>query len=138
MQGTVVDGSDGTSYDVVAGRARLLQERAHDLPPRLAQALRAAEADGRTVTAVGWLGQVRALLLVADSVKPTSAAAVAELRRLGLRPMLLTGDNQTVARSVAREVGIDDNDVTAEVLPAEKVAVVSATAERRRSRRDGR
>ncbi len=127
VQGTVVDGSDGTSYDVVAGRARLLQEQAHDLSPHLAQALQAAETGGRTVTAVGWLGQVRALLLVADSVKPSSAAAVAELRRLGLRPMLLTGDNQTVARSVARDVGIiDDNHVIAEVMPADKVAVVSA------------
>jgi Cu+-exporting ATPase len=126
VQGTVVDGGDATAYDVVAGRARLLQERAHHLPQRLEQALRAAEAGGRTVTAVGWLGQVRALLLVADSVKPTSAAAVAELRRLGLRPMLLTGDNETVARSVARDVGIDDGDVIAEVLPADKVAVVSA------------
>ena len=125
VQGTVLDDSDGTTYDVRRGRARLLQERAHHLPHHLEQALRAAEAEGRTVTAVGWLGQVRALLLVADSVKPTSAAAVAELRRLGLRPMLLTGDNQTVARSVARDVGIDDGDVIAEVLPADKVAVVS-------------
>jgi P-type Cu+ transporter len=129
VQGTVVDGSDGsdgTSYDVVAGRARLLQERGHHLPPPLEQALRAAEADGRTVTAVGWLGRVRALLLVADTVKPTSTAAIADLRRLGLRPMLLTGDNQSVARSVARDVGIDDGDVIAEVLPADKVAGVSA------------
>jgi len=125
VHGTVVDERAGTPYDVLAGRARLLQERAHRLPHRLEQALRAAEAEGHTVTTVGWLGQVRALLLVSDSVKPTSAAAVAELRRLGLRPMLLTGDNQTVARSVARHVGIEDDDVIAEVLPADKGAVIS-------------
>jgi Cu+-exporting ATPase len=125
VQGTVADESDDTTYAVLAGRAGLLQERALHLPDRLEQALRAAEAEGHTVTAVGWLGQVRALFLVADSVKPTSAAAVAELRRLGLRPMLLTGDNQTVARSVARDVGIYDGDVIAGVLPADKVAVIS-------------
>jgi Cu+-exporting ATPase len=71
---------------------------------------------------VGWAGQARAVLAVADRVKPTSAEAVAGLRRLGLTPILLTGDNATVARSVAAEVGIDD--VIAEVLPADKVDVV--------------
>jgi Cu+-exporting ATPase len=135
VHGVVVDPSDGngsaTSYAVVAGRARLLQEQSHQLPVRLEQSLAEAEAQGQTVTAVGWLGQVRALILVADTVKPTSAAAVAELRRLGLRPMLLTGDNPTVARAVAHEVGIDDGDVIAEVMPAEKVAVVT------RLQRDG-
>jgi Cu+-exporting ATPase len=72
--------------------------------------------------AVGWDGQARAVLVVADAVKPTSAEAVAQLRRLGLHPVLLTGDNTAAARSVAAEVGITD--VIAEVLPADKVDVV--------------
>jgi len=62
------------------------------------------------------------LLAVADVVKPTSRQAVVELRGLGLTPVLLTGDNATVARAVAAEVGIDE--VIAEVLPADKVDVV--------------
>jgi Cu+-exporting ATPase len=86
-------------------------------------ALQAAQAAGRTAIAAAWDGGVRAVLVVADTVKPTSAAAVAELRRLGLRPVLLTGDNEHTARAVAAEVGIDD--VIAEVLPADKAEVVS-------------
>jgi Cu+-exporting ATPase len=68
---------------------------------------------------------VRALLVVADRVKPSSAAAIAELRRLGLRPILLTGDNTATAQAVAAEVGIDADDVIAEVLPADKLATVT-------------
>ena len=73
---------------------------------------------------VGWDGRARGVLAVADTVKPSSARAIAELRTLGLRPMLLTGDNAGVAASVAREVGIDPADVFAEVLPADKAAAV--------------
>ena len=72
--------------------------------------------------AVGWDGAARAVLVVADTVKPTSAEAVASLKALGLRPVLLTGDNDTVARAVAAQVGIDE--VIAEVMPADKVDVV--------------
>ncbi|MDX6703855.1 MAG: P-type Cu+ transporter, partial [Baekduia sp.] len=72
---------------------------------------------------VAWDGEVRAMLAVADTVKRSSAAAVGELRRLGLRPVLLTGDNETTARAVAAEVGIED--VIAEVLPADKAAVIA-------------
>ena len=64
----------------------------------------------------------RGVVTVADSVKPTSARAVAALKELGLTPVLLTGDSETVARAVAAEVGIDE--VVAEVLPAGKVDVV--------------
>jgi Cu+-exporting ATPase len=81
-----------------------------------------AEARGQTAIAVGWDGEVRGLLIVADTVKPTSREAIAALRELGLRPVLLTGDNEATARAVAAEVGIEE--VIAEVLPAEKSATV--------------
>jgi Cu+-exporting ATPase len=78
----------------------------------------------------GWDGAARAVFVVADTLKPTSADAVAELRRLGLSPVLLSGDNQAAARAVGDQLGIDD--VVAEVLPADKLAVV------RRLQDDGR
>ncbi|MEU8515661.1 heavy metal translocating P-type ATPase [Kitasatospora sp. NPDC048722] len=115
----VVDG-----HAVVAGREALLNEWAQYLPERLAAAKRAAEAAGRTAIAVGWDGQARAVLEVADAVKPTSAAAIAELRRLGLTPVLLTGDNRAVAEAVAAEVGIAPEHVIAEVMPQDKVDTV--------------
>jgi Cu+-exporting ATPase len=103
---------------VLVGRPRLLAERGLAMPAELDGAGQA----GQSAVAVGWDGQVRALLSVADTVKQTSAAAVAALRGLGLRPVLLTGDHTAVARSVAAEVGIDE--VIAEVLPVDKVDVV--------------
>ncbi|MFI1306603.1 heavy metal translocating P-type ATPase [Streptomyces sioyaensis] len=109
-------------HAVVVGRAQLLEQRELPLPPALATARAAAEARGRTAVAVGWDGAARAVLVVSDAVKPTSAEAVRRLRALGLTPVLLTGDNQAVAASVAAEVGIDE--VIAEVLPEDKVAVV--------------
>ncbi|WP_411092457.1 heavy metal translocating P-type ATPase [Streptomyces sp. 049-1] len=97
--------------------------RLHDeLPPEVARARDEAESRGRTAVVVGWDGAARGVLAVADAVKETSAEAVAELRRLGLTPVLLTGDNRRVAESVAAAVGIDE--VIAELLPEEKVAVV--------------
>ncbi|WP_432133119.1 MULTISPECIES: heavy metal translocating P-type ATPase [unclassified Streptomyces] len=102
------------------------------LPPELARAREAAEREGRTAVVAGWDGVARGVLAVADAVKETSAEAVRELRALGLTPMLLTGDNRTVAEAVARQVGIDPGDVVAEVLPEDKVAVV------RRLRDEGR
>ncbi|WP_440107015.1 heavy metal translocating P-type ATPase [Streptosporangium sp. H16] len=113
----IVDG-----HAVLAGRPALLAEWSQHLPTGLERALTEAQAAGRTAVAVGWDGQARAVLTVADTVKPTSAEAVRQLRALGLRPVLLTGDNETVARSVAAEVGITE--VIAEVLPADKVDVV--------------
>ncbi|TWE19948.1 Cu+-exporting ATPase [Kitasatospora atroaurantiaca] len=115
----VVDG-----HAVVAGREALLADWAQHLPPVLAEAKAAAEAAGRTAVAVGWDGAARAVLVVADTVKPTSAEAIRELRALGLRPVLLTGDNRTVAEAVAAEVGIEPADVIAEVLPEDKVETV--------------
>ncbi|MFE6591290.1 heavy metal translocating P-type ATPase [Streptomyces sp. NPDC057781] len=92
------------------------------LPPEVACAREEAERAGRTAVVVGWDGVARGVVSVADAVKETSAEAVAELRRLGLTPVLLTGDNRRVAEAVAGAVGIDE--VIAEVLPEDKVAVV--------------
>ncbi|MFC8719160.1 heavy metal translocating P-type ATPase [Kitasatospora sp. NPDC057198] len=109
---------------VVAGREALLADWAQHLPAGLLAAKAAAERAGRTAIAVGWDGAARAVLEVADAVKPSSAEAIAELRALGLRPVLLTGDNRLVAQAVAAEVGIPTQDVIAEVLPEDKVATV--------------
>ncbi|NBE82895.1 heavy metal translocating P-type ATPase [Micromonospora rubida] len=108
--------------EVIVGRLRLLRERGLDVPEEVERAVTGAEAAGRTAVLAGWDGRARGVLAVADAVKPTSAAAVAGLRALGLTPVLLTGDNATVAKAVAAEVGIAE--VTAEVLPADKVDVV--------------
>jgi P-type Cu+ transporter len=109
-------------HDVLVGRLRLLREHGLDIPAEVDRAVADAEAAGRTAIVVGWDGAARGVLAVADVVKPTSRAAVAGLRRLGLTPILLTGDNETVARAVAAEVGIDE--VIAGVLPGDKVDVV--------------
>jgi Cu+-exporting ATPase len=110
---------------VVAGRERLLTD---DSTMRLDDTVRAAkdgaEAMGRTAILVGWDGHAKGVVIVSDRTKPTSAAAVAELRALGLRPVLLTGDNRRAAEEVGKEVGIEPADVVAEVLPAGKVEAV--------------
>jgi Cu+-exporting ATPase len=123
VRGEVVE-APATTHNVLLGRARLLAEQSLRLPPQLEVAAREAEQAGRTAVVVGWDGLARAVLVVADTVKQTSPEAVAELRQLGLRPLLLTGDAVTTARSVAADVGIAPADVIAEVLPAEKVDVV--------------
>ncbi|MEU4379260.1 heavy metal translocating P-type ATPase [Micromonospora echinofusca] len=117
-------GVSGTVEDreVLIGRPRLLREHGLDVPEEVARAAATAEAEGRTAVLAGWDGRARGVLAVADVVRPTSRAAIAQLRALGLTPVLLTGDNTTVARAVAAELGIDE--VVAEVLPAEKVDVV--------------
>ncbi|MET9081918.1 heavy metal translocating P-type ATPase [Streptomyces sp. NPDC004237] len=110
-------------HEVTVGR--LLAEtgaEAPEVPEELARARSRAEREGRTAVLVGWDGEVRGVLGVADTVKETSAEAVRDLRALGLTPVLLTGDNRAVAEAVARTVGIDE--VVAEVLPEDKVAVV--------------
>ncbi|MDX2818741.1 heavy metal translocating P-type ATPase [Streptomyces sp. NPDC006207] len=122
VQGTV----DG--HEVTVGR----QELPEPLPAGLARAKAEAEARGSTVVTAAWGGRARAVLVVADAVKPTSADAVRMLRGLGLTPVLLTGDNEAVARAVAAEVGIDAADVIADVMPEDKVAVVA------RLQREGR
>jgi Cu+-exporting ATPase len=91
-----------------------------------------AERAGQTVVSVVAQGNLLGLLSVADAVKPTSAQAITQLRALGLHPMLLTGDNKTVATAVAAQVGIAEQDVIAEVLPADKVSVVRGLREQGR------
>jgi Cu+-exporting ATPase len=107
---------------VLVGRPALAERDGLAVPPALDAARRAAEAQGRTAVLVAYDGAVRGMVAVADAVKPTSAEAIAQLRALGLTPILLTGDNATTARAVAAAVGIDE--VIAEVLPSEKAAVV--------------
>ncbi|MDF9813727.1 heavy metal translocating P-type ATPase [Streptomyces sp. SPB162] len=111
-------------HAVLVGREKLLDGSGQFLPAELAAAKAAAEAKGRTAVAVGWDGAARGVLVVADAVKPTSAEAVTRLRALGLTPILLTGDNEAVARAVAEEVGISGDDVIAEVMPEDKLAVI--------------
>jgi Cu+-exporting ATPase len=117
-EGFGVEGVVG-GHSVVVGRPGLFAEQ---LPVALAAALAEAQSEGQTVVAAGWDGSVRGLLLVADAPKPSSAPAVAELKALGLRPVLLTGDNAATAAAVAAEVGIGE--VIADVLPAGKAAVI--------------
>ncbi|MEV4419334.1 heavy metal translocating P-type ATPase [Patulibacter sp. NPDC049589] len=107
---------------VVAGRPTLLEEWSMPLNDELHRRLEEHQSHGRTVIAAGWDGQIRALLVVADTPKDTSREAISALKGLGLRPVLLTGDNAATAHAVAREVGIDE--VIADVLPAEKAQVV--------------
>ncbi|MCC9185368.1 heavy metal translocating P-type ATPase [Mycolicibacterium mageritense DSM 44476 = CIP 104973] len=114
----VVDG-----HAVVVGRETLLADWAQHLDPDLVRAKAHAETEGKTVVAVGWDGQARGILVIADTVKPTSAQAIAQLKQLGLTPVLLTGDNEAVARRIAEDVGIDT--VIAEVMPEGKVQVIT-------------
>jgi len=107
---------------LIVGRRALLADWAMHLPAELDKARTDAEAQGRTAIAAGWDGHANAVFVVADTLKPTSAEAVASLKQLGLHPVLLTGDNETSARAVAAQAGIDE--VIAEVLPAEKADVV--------------
>ncbi|MGX1886322.1 heavy metal translocating P-type ATPase [Streptomyces sp. NPDC055287] len=109
-------------HAVLVGREKLLAEWAIELSTDLKEVKDQAEAAGRTVIAVAWDGEARAVLEVADAVKDTSAEAITRLKALGLRPILLTGDNRAVAESVAAEVGIEQ--VIAEVMPEDKVDVV--------------
>ena len=114
----VVDG-----HALIVGRESLLAEWSLRLSAEVAAAKAQAESEGKTVVAVGWDGAARGILIVADTVKPTSKEAIAQLKALGLTPVLLTGDNEAVARQIAAEVGIDQ--VIAEVLPKDKVDVVT-------------
>ena len=115
-------GAAGTveGHDVLVGRPRLLAQKGMELSPALTAAHRDAETAGHTAIAVGWDGAARGILAVADTVRDSSVEAIAALRAAGVRPVLLTGDHETIARAVAAEVGIDAADVVAGVLPEEK------------------
>jgi cation-transporting P-type ATPase A/B/Cu+-exporting ATPase len=117
-------GARGTvgGHDVIVGREKLFAERGIGVPAGLAAQCREWEQAGCTSVLIGWDGAVRGAVAVADTVKPSAAAAVAELRRLGLHPILLTGDNEATARAVAAAAGIDE--VIAGTLPAGKAAVI--------------
>ncbi|WP_235940658.1 heavy metal translocating P-type ATPase [Paramicrobacterium fandaimingii] len=110
--------------DVAVGRARLMVQLGFAADDAVTAATVDAEERGSTAVQVGWDGHVRGVLVIADAVKPSSAAAVAQLRGLGLDVVLLTGDNETVARQVADQVGITR--VHADVMPADKVDVVAS------------
>ena len=110
-------------HRVVIGRPELLQRLSVGLPAAMLAAKRQAEQAGHTAVILAWDGFARAVLVVADTVKPTSAPAVFQLRRLGLTPVLLTGDNATVAQAIAREAGITE--VIADVSPEQKVEVIN-------------
>jgi P-type Cu+ transporter len=112
-------------HDVIVGRRRFLVEHGIDLDESLFHAYDAAEAAGQTPVLVGWDGELRGVVVVADTVKPGSAAAVSGLRAIGLHPLLVTGDNRRAAESVAAAVGIEPAGVIAEVLPEDKVATVA-------------
>ncbi|KYJ98101.1 heavy metal translocating P-type ATPase [Microbacterium sp. CH1] len=114
----IVDG-----HAVLVGRESLLEDWSQRLPENLAAAKSEAERQGKTAVAVGWDGEARGVLIVADTIKPTSTEAIRQLKALGLTPVLLTGDNRAVAEQIASEVGIDE--VIAEVLPKDKVDVVT-------------
>jgi P-type Cu+ transporter len=107
---------------VVVGRPELLEEEGLLVAPALRGAYLADQARGRIPVLVGWDGQARGVIAVADVVKPTSGEAVRRLWMLGLHPVLLTGDHEPAARAVAADVGIDD--IIADVLPQQKVAEV--------------
>ena len=111
-------GASSTATSSLVGRATWLAEQWGVDTARAARAgaRSSSNAVARTVVAVAWDGEVRGILAVSDTVRPTSAAAIARMRELGLTPILLTGDNVRAARAVAAEVGIDE--VRAEVLPA--------------------
>src|SRR5258705_4918169 len=129
LEGLGVRGTVG-GRDVLIGRASLLDQNGIGLPADLSAVQRHAESQGRTAVVAAWDGTARAVFVVADAIKPTSREAVAGLRDLGLRPVLLTGDNGAAARAVADEVGIAE--VIAEVLPQGKVDAVA------RLQREGR
>jgi Cu+-exporting ATPase len=112
--------------EVTVARPQLFTEQGIDVPARLAQIVEHAEQAGRTAVLAAWDGQVRAAFVVADAVKPDAGAAVTRMRRLGLRPMLLTGDNPRAAHAIAEQLGIAQRDVLADVRPGQKVDAVKA------------
>ena len=129
MPGTGVRGTVAGA-GVLAGRASLLRDRGLVISPGLAAWCEQSELAGRTVVLAGWDGQARGAVSVADTLKPSAAAAVAQLRRLGLRTVLLTGDGEVVARAIGAQAGVDE--VISGSLPADKAGVVAGCRRRLR------
>ncbi|MBL8930791.1 MAG: copper-translocating P-type ATPase [Kineosporiaceae bacterium] len=115
------------------GRPGWIQEAGVDLSPTVTDAVERAELAGRTVVVVSVDDRAAGVLSIADAIRPSSREAISRLRALGLRPMLVTGDNEATARAVADEVGIDAQDVVAGVLPEGKVDVVRSLQDRGRT-----
>jgi P-type Cu+ transporter len=117
-------GAHGTTdgLEILVGRERLLRDRGIAVPAGLGDAFGPWQRAGCTMVLAAWDGRVQGALAVADTVKPSAAAAVARLHGLGLRTLLLTGDSQSAARSAAAKAGIDE--VIAGALPADKVGVL--------------
>jgi P-type Cu+ transporter len=110
-------------HEVVVGRERLFADRGVSVPVDLVGWCRLQEQAGCTTVLVSWDDVIRGALAVTDTVKPSAVAAVAELRRLRLRTVLLTGDNSATAHAVAAAAGIDE--VISEALPAAKAQVIT-------------
>jgi P-type E1-E2 ATPase len=107
---------------VVVGRRALFTDAWLAIPDDVAAAAEDLEADGKTAVLAGWDGEARGVIAVADTVRPNAAAVVAELSAMGIRSVMITGDNRPTAAAIAAQVGIDQ--VVAEVLPQDKVAEV--------------
>jgi len=111
-------------HTVIAGRPALVSELGLALPPMLRDAVEHAQTDGQTIVVAAWDDAVRAAFVVADAIRDSSPAAIRELRDLGLSVLLLTGDNTPTALAVGRQLGLDESQVIAEVLPERKLDVV--------------
>ena len=111
---------------VTVGREELLRRNLVIVPAVLREALLSARLSGHTAVIVAWNGTAQAVCVVADQPKPTSAQAVVALKKMGLAPVLVSGDNPDTARAIAMQVGIetDDHHLYAGVLPEEKVQIV--------------
>ncbi len=114
----VVDG-----VEVIAGQGKLLLQHGMSIPESLADRCAEWAATGQTVVLAGWGGRARGAIAVTDTLKPSASAAVGQLRRLGLRTVLLTGDSEMVGRAVGAAVGVDE--VIARALPDAKAAVIA-------------
>ncbi|UKA49868.1 heavy metal translocating P-type ATPase [Arthrobacter sp. FW305-123] len=122
VRGTV--SLDGVARTVVVGRSGWLEQNGITLNPSQREALTAEENGGATAIWVAVDGQAAGIVSLSDTIKPGSAAAIGKLKDLGIRPILLTGDNAAVAAQVAAAVGISPEDVFAGVLPEGKVEAV--------------
>lgn len=124
-----LDGETVRAHAVLVGRPELLAEHGVDLPAELATTLATAADDGTTAVVVAWDGSARAVLTVTDAIAPEAPAALARLRRLGVRPVLLAGESAAAAARAAQATGIAACDVAADLAPedvAERLRALQA------------